>query len=101
MVVEHSDLDAPDAVVSTEDIAAVGRPEPAVCRYAIDRLGVDPDECVVVEDSRNGVRAAGRAGTSVIRYQCGHAAETIPEADHVAEDVAELRVTLLELLKED
>lgn len=101
MVVEHSDLDAPDAVVSTEDIAAVGRPEPAVCRYAIDRLGVDPDECVVVEDSKNGVRAAGRAGTSVIRYQCGHAAETIPEADHVAEDIAELRVTLLELLKED
>jgi HAD superfamily hydrolase (TIGR01509 family) len=98
LVVDRSDLNDPDVIVSAEDIEAPGKPSPAVYEFATERLGVEPAECVVVEDSKHGVKAASRAGATVIRYQCDHEADPIPAADHVAEDIAELRTQLLDLV---
>lgn len=39
-----------------------GKPEPDVYLYAIERLGVRPEECLVLEDSPTGLTAACRAG---------------------------------------
>ena len=97
LIVERSDLDDPDVIVSAEDIEAPGKPNPAVYEHAIDRLGVEPAACIVVEDSKHGARAANRAGATVIRYQCDHKAKPILAADYVTEDIAELRTRLLQL----
>jgi HAD superfamily hydrolase (TIGR01509 family) len=51
--------------VSTEQVAR-GKPAPDVYLAAAKRLGVPPDRCVAVEDSSNGLRSAGAAGTRVI-----------------------------------
>ncbi len=48
----------------------VGRPKPApdLYLYAAERLGVAPEECLVVEDSISGVKAASTAGANVIGF---------------------------------
>ena len=38
------------------------KPDPEIYRTACDRLNVRPDDCLVLEDSRNGLLSAYRAG---------------------------------------
>lgn len=99
-MVDRSELPDPDLIVSAEDIDDPGKPDPAVYEHAITQLEADAGTSVVVEDSKNGVRAASGAGTTVIRYQCDHEATSIPAADFVAMDITELRSRLLDLLEE-
>lgn len=91
VMIEQSTLREPDIIVSADDLEAPGKPNPAVYNRAIDLLQATSSECVVVEDSVQGARAAKRAGTTVIRYQCDQATEAIPEADHIASDINDLQ----------
>ncbi|MFG1941434.1 HAD family hydrolase [Nonomuraea sp. NPDC048826] len=66
VVLASSDLhDCFDATVSTEEVAR-GKPAPDGYLEAARRLGVDPEDCVAVEDSSNGLRSADAAGMRVI-----------------------------------
>ena len=53
-------------VVVTADEVGAGKPAPDVYLAAAERLGVDPAECVCLEDSGNGIIAGARAGMRVI-----------------------------------
>ncbi len=53
------------AIVSSEEVPR-GKPSPDVYQEAARRLGVGPADCVGVEDSSNGIRAAAAAGLRVI-----------------------------------
>lgn len=44
------------------DVVPAKKPDPAVYRLAVDRLGLDPADTLVIEDSRNGLLAATGAG---------------------------------------
>ncbi len=57
--------DAFPVVVSSDEVAH-GKPEPDVYLEAARRLGREPSACLVVEDSKNGVRAATAAGMTVV-----------------------------------
>ncbi len=52
------------------DEVALGKPEPDVYLRAAELLGVDPKDCVAVEDSPTGTRAAQAAGCAVIVIPC-------------------------------
>lgn len=54
------------AVVVSSDEVGAGKPEPDVYLEAARRLEVPAAECLVIEDSVNGVRAARSAGMRVI-----------------------------------
>ena len=54
------------AVVVSSDEVAHGKPAPDVYLEAARRLGVDPGDCLVVEDSYNGVKAGRSAGMTVV-----------------------------------
>lgn len=43
-----------------------GKPSPDIYLYACEQLGLDPSECMAVEDAPNGVLAAYRAGLRVV-----------------------------------
>ncbi len=51
--------------VSSEEVGA-GKPAPDVYLEAARRLQVDPQACVAIEDSTNGIRSAHAAGMAVI-----------------------------------
>lgn len=51
------------------------KPDPAVYIHACKEIGVQPGECVAVEDSKSGATAAKRAGIPLIGYVGPYAAE--------------------------
>jgi HAD superfamily hydrolase (TIGR01509 family) len=53
-------------VVVSSDSVPHGKPAPDVYLEAARQLGCDPSECLVVEDSRNGVLAGKAAGMTVV-----------------------------------
>ena len=54
-----------DLVLSREDVQQ-GKPDPEIYLLAAQKLDVSPEECLVLEDSPNGVRAGVAAGMNVI-----------------------------------
>lgn len=57
--------DAFGAVVALEDVEH-GKPDPALFLLAASRIGVPARECLVVEDSPSGMKAARAAGMSYV-----------------------------------
>jgi len=53
-------------VIATADEAPNKKPDPQVYRYVLDRLDLHADECLAVEDSAPGLRAARAAGIATI-----------------------------------
>lgn len=54
-----------DAVVTADDVTRT-KPDPQPYQRAVERIGLRAEECVVIEDSLNGVRAGKGAGCTVI-----------------------------------
>lgn len=52
-------------LVLTRDDVENGKPEPDIYMEALRRLGLTSSECLVIEDSVNGIRAAQMAGIDV------------------------------------
>jgi HAD superfamily hydrolase (TIGR01509 family) len=48
------------------DIVPAKKPDPAIYRLVVDRLGLDPADTLVIEDSRNGLLAATGAGLACL-----------------------------------
>lgn len=95
MVRERFAVDVDD-VVSADAIEGPGKPAPAVYEIAAERIGVDPEDCVAVEDSLHGIEAASRAGMHVVGFRHGRADDTDrSDADFVADSPADLREHLL------
>ena len=91
IVTERFDIRV-DEAISAEDIDASGKPAPHIYEHAAGVVGRDPARCLVVEDSKNGVEAAARAGTTVIAYRTGPNRETdLSAADVVVESADALR----------
>jgi beta-phosphoglucomutase-like phosphatase (HAD superfamily) len=53
-------------IVLAGDVVEKKKPDPAIYNLALSKLGLTPDEVIVVEDSKNGMKAAKAAGTNVI-----------------------------------
>lgn len=54
-----------DAIVGGHDVEH-GKPAPDIFLLAAQKLGADPSDCIVFEDSENGVRAGHAAGMRVV-----------------------------------
>jgi HAD superfamily hydrolase (TIGR01509 family) len=48
------------------DVVSKKKPDPEIYLLAMEKAGVKPEECIVVEDSRNGVLAAKAAGMNIV-----------------------------------
>ena len=57
-------------IFSADDVAR-GKPAPDLFLHAAERMGIRPEACVVVEDSRPGVEAARAAGMRVLAFTGG------------------------------
>lgn len=61
----HSLIDRFDALI-TRDVQTRGKPHPEPFLRAAEALGVDPADCLALEDSHNGVRSASSAGMMTV-----------------------------------
>ncbi len=57
--------------VFTSSQVTRGKPAPDLFLFAADRMGYDPEECLVIEDSLTGIAAARAAGMEVWRFVGG------------------------------
>jgi HAD superfamily hydrolase (TIGR01509 family) len=84
--------------VSSEEVPR-GKPAPDVYLEAARGLGVAPERCAAIEDSRNGIRAAKAAGMRVIAIPNPHfppGDESLALADVTLNSVAELTPSIVE-----
>jgi HAD superfamily hydrolase (TIGR01509 family) len=93
IVFERFDLhDAFDVVASAEEVAH-GKPAPDVYLRAASELAVEPTDCLAIEDSTNGVRAASQSDMTVFAYG-NPTEEAISTADEAVRNGDELLTTL-------
>lgn len=55
-----------DFYLSNQDVVK-GKPDPEIYNLAIRKLGLQPEECVIVEDNENGLKAARASGAHVLK----------------------------------
>lgn len=67
-----------------------GKPDPAVFLLAADLLGVDPRNCLVIEDSIAGVQAAKSAGCQCVAVLTTNQASDLGKADLIVKDLSYL-----------
>jgi HAD superfamily hydrolase (TIGR01509 family) len=86
--------------LGAEDTAR-GKPFPDGYLLASTRLGIAPTECLVIEDSTAGIRAARAAGMRVIGVRAGNfAGQPQDEADRVVDTMADVTDELVASLFE-
>lgn len=72
------------------DVVSKKKPDPEIYNLALKTLVLKPDECVVVEDSRNGLLAAKAAGMHCVVTTNGYTEnEDFSEADMVVPELGD------------
>lgn len=81
-------------VVSSQETGK-SKPEPDVFLLAAKKLGMSPDNCLIIEDSENGIKAAHAAQMSCVAYQ-GPGANPLShkDADAVVRSYSQLAMML-------
>jgi len=75
-----------DALVSGEDITH-NKPHPEIFLKAAKKLGLQPNECLVIEDAPSGVKAAKAAGCKCLALRTTFSREDLKEADEIVKDL--------------
>lgn len=79
-----------DAVVFGDEVAN-GKPAPDIFLKAAENLGLEPSECIVIEDSINGIRAGYNAKMRVVH---------VPDTIMIDDDIKELTFSICSDLNE-
>jgi beta-phosphoglucomutase len=70
--------------------ALPGKPDPSTFLLAAERLGLAPDDCLVIEDAKVGVQAAKSAGMRCLAVCTTHQAGELAHADLVIKGLDDL-----------
>lgn len=84
-------LNPPEAFVTADDITR-GKPDPQPYLIGADKLGADPQRCLVVEDAPAGVVAGRAAGAATLAVTTTSSAEDLG-ADLVVRDLSDVVFT--------
>jgi HAD superfamily hydrolase (TIGR01509 family) len=92
-------------IVSAEDVRQ-GKPEPEIFLTALAQLNaaasparpISAADCVVIEDSREGIRGARRAGMPCLAVTNSHSSDELGEANAIVESLEEVELSFLEKL---
>ncbi len=75
------------------------KPAPDIFLEAAKKLGVKPEECLVIEDSKNGVRAAKAAGMVCVGFiNPDSGDQDLSSADYLVEGFEEIDTNFLEMV---
>lgn len=82
------ELDHFDAVITSEDVVHK-KPAPDIFLLAAERVQLDPNDCLVVEDAVSGVAAAKVAGARCLALTSSFSREELNKADYWAADLSD------------
>jgi HAD superfamily hydrolase (TIGR01509 family) len=93
------------AIVAAEDVAR-GKPEPEIFLKALARINarrgerdqINAADCLVIEDSKEGIKGARRAGMKCLAVTNSHPAELLKDASSVVESLTEVDLDFLKSL---
>lgn len=96
-------LDHFRAIVAAEDVTQ-GKPAPEIYLKALAALNaqggngkpIAAADCVVIEDSKEGVKGALRAGMKCLAVTNSHPAELLSDADAVVKSLEEVKLSFLQ-----
>ncbi len=89
------DLPVPQAFVTAEQVS-LGKPHPEGYLKAAMLLGLEAQDCLVIEDAPAGIQAAHAAGSRVIGVMTTFSAADLDKADFVVPDLSCLRLAFIE-----
>ncbi|WP_406657179.1 HAD family phosphatase [Methanolobus sp. ZRKC2] len=95
-IIEKEFPDVFEVIVTADDVER-GKPDPQPYLKAVEMLGIDKDECIVIENAPMGVEAAQKAGLCCIAVPTYLDPEKLKSADIVLRDHRELIDYLLGL----
>lgn len=81
----------PRVMVTAGDVVD-GKPHPEPYLKGAERLGINPAECLVIEDAPAGIRSAHAGGMKVIALTSTYPASALSEADAVVEKLKQIQV---------
>ena len=88
MVVDRLNIREKFDVLQNSDDVENGKPDPEIYLKACGKLGLPPGECVVLEDSLNGIIAGKRAGCYSIAVPSEYTNDQdFSSADYIAKDL--------------
>ena len=79
-----------DAIVVGEDVS-LKKPVPDIFLLAANRLKLEPEECLVIEDAVSGVAVAKAAGSRCLALTTSFCQEELAQADLFAADLAHVK----------
>ncbi|MEM6553278.1 MAG: HAD family phosphatase [Planctomycetota bacterium] len=90
--------DAFPIIVTTDDVQR-SKPNPETYRLAVERLNLDPADCLAIEDTAAGLASASAAGLQTLGLATtGPLDPLFPLADQLAEDLSKLKLADLQRL---
>ncbi|WP_181304687.1 HAD family phosphatase [Rufibacter sp. XAAS-G3-1] len=86
-----------NALVSADDVSK-SKPHPETFLKAAERLGINPEDCLVLEDAPKGVEAAQNAGMDCLVITTMHRQDEFPAYDNIIGFVEDYTDPMLEKL---
>lgn len=87
-----------DVIVDGEDVSK-GKPDPETYLIACEKLNLKPEECVVIEDAFEGIKAARTAGCKCIGIPAPKTVEQdLSEADVILNSLADINQDVINSL---
>jgi len=93
------------AIVAAEDVTQ-GKPEPEIYLKALAALNarggngkpIEAADCVVIEDSKEGIRGARRAGMKCLAVTNSHPAELLGDATAIVKSLEDVKLSFLQTM---
>jgi HAD superfamily hydrolase (TIGR01509 family) len=74
------------------------KPDPELFLLAAERMGIDPSDCVVIEDAPNGIQAAKAAGAKCIAVTNSATTDKLQEADLICDSLTQIDLETITML---
>jgi mannitol-1-/sugar-/sorbitol-6-phosphatase len=86
-----ANLPMPKVLVAADDVSK-GKPDPQPYLMGAIQLGMNPVDCLVIEDAPAGIRAAHAGGMKAIGITSTYPASGLQEADAIVQKLAQIKV---------
>ena len=80
-----------NAITAAEDVSK-GKPDPEVFLKAAEKINIDPDNCIVIEDAHVGIDAGLAANMNVVAVATTHQIDQLNKAHLAVESLEQIDI---------